>query len=72
VESWGNGGELGTAVFTVPTGGRKWDVELWVAGVESSTRCRIGAGRFCSVVGVSTACTGMEEMVEKQGPGIRD
>lgn len=31
-----------------------------------------GAGWFCSVVGVSTVCTGIEGMVEKQGPGIRD
>jgi hypothetical protein len=44
VERWGNGGELGTAVFTVPTAAREWDVDLWVAGVESLTRWWIGAG----------------------------
>ena len=44
MERWETGGELRTGVFTVPTEGRKWDVDLWVQGVESAAGCRIGAG----------------------------
>ena len=31
--------ELRTGEFTVPTAGRKWDVDLWVGGVESAAWC---------------------------------